>query len=82
MFTTLINLKMSTLNKGSCFSLAFSKTCQHACNDINVCAGFQNVNLTATQSTLQKKSYKLKSLMKDATNGRRHALILGSFIEN
>jgi hypothetical protein len=27
-------------SKGSCFGHAFSKACQYACNDINVCVGF------------------------------------------
>jgi hypothetical protein len=42
-------------SRGSCFGHAFSKTWQYACNDINVCVGFHEVSLKATQSMLYKK---------------------------
>jgi hypothetical protein len=47
-------LALVALWQGSCFGHAFNKTCQYVYNDINVCVGFREVSLKATQSTLQK----------------------------
>ncbi len=46
--------------KGSCFGHAFNKLCQYACNDTKIYVGFKEVNLKATQFTLQKKTWTKK----------------------
>ncbi len=84
-FTSIVSyipLELSIFGHGSCFGLAFTKTCQYACNDTNVSIGFHEVSLKTTQSMLQKKSHGLRSLAKDTMNGRGHALMTGFPIEN
>jgi len=79
MLKTLINLKFSTFHKSSCFNHVLSKTCQHACNDTNVCVGFQNVNLTATQSTLRKTIIQIKKFDEGCKEWRKACFDLGLF---
>jgi hypothetical protein len=40
--------------KRSYFGNAFSKSCEYACTDVNICVGFQKVSLKAMQSTSEK----------------------------
>jgi hypothetical protein len=75
-------LALVVLWQGSCCGHAFSKTCQYAYNDINVCVGFREVSLKATQAALHKTITWIKNLAKGEVNGRGHALMLGSPIEN
>ncbi len=49
-----VPLKLVTPWQGSCFGHAFNKTCQYVCNDTNVYIDFWEVNLKATQHTVQK----------------------------
>jgi len=79
MLKTLINLKFSTFHKSSCFNHVLSKTCQHACNDTNVCVGFQNVNLTTTQSTLRKTIIQIKKFDEGCKEWRKACFDLGLF---
>jgi hypothetical protein len=41
--------------QGLYFGHVFNKACQYACNDTKIFIGFREVNLKATQSTLQKQ---------------------------
>jgi hypothetical protein len=52
-------------------------TCQYAYNDINVCVGFRQVNLKATQFMLQKIITWTKKFDKRFNENRRHVLMLG-----
>ncbi len=57
-------LGFATPWQGSCFGQAFNKTCQHAYNDANVCLGFWEVSLKATQFALQKIIMQTKNFSK------------------
>jgi hypothetical protein len=45
-------LALVVLWHGSCFDHAYSKACQYAYNDINVCVGFWEFSLKAIQFAL------------------------------
>jgi hypothetical protein len=51
-------------------------TCQYAYNDINVCVGFREVNLKATQFMLQKTITWTKKFDKRCNESKRHVLML------
>jgi hypothetical protein len=74
-------LTLTVLRKVSCFGHAFNKECQYAYNDTNVYVGFWEVSLKATHSTLHKTITWTKKFGKGHTNGKRHALMLGSPIK-
>ncbi len=64
-------LKLTTPWQGSCFGHVFSKPCQYACNDATICLGFREVNLKATQSTLQKIIMWIKKFGKGQSEWKR-----------
>jgi hypothetical protein len=64
-------LKLVAPWQGSCFGHAFSKACQYACNDATICLGFWEVNLKATQSTLQKIIMWIKNFGKGRSEWKR-----------
>jgi len=69
-----VPLKLVALWQGYCFGHAFSKVCQYACNDATICIGFQEVNLKAKQSTLQKTIIWIKKFSKGGGEWKRTCL--------
>ncbi len=63
--------------QGSCFGHAFSKTCQYGYNDTNVCVGFWEVSLKATQFALQKTITWTKKFNKGHNEQQRACLHVG-----